>query len=301
MSNETISLVDYHMKEDQISWEDGNLSTLVKSRLRKGGKYTKIRITDHETGEVLQDNLHNKILVPGSQLSACKEFGINPTVLFPSYNKEMGLENSHPAYDKIQPFNEPIVCLWCVGRSGGLNDAGEILACKNTDRIEPVNDMLPFRYVSPKHDLSRELREHYFGRKVDPETGMISYYFKALDTTPQLHVRYLDGTEVLPNMYKIDSSQQVEVYVETRLAVTRLDFRDYFDRVLGWDNADISTLGLVTAWYDDTIIENPDADKKDQYCFRWYQDILPYSKLNFKNIDLYELNKAIDFNYQIFY
>lgn len=291
--SDKIILQDDHIKHDRLSYTVGD-------RLRSGGKRTRIRITDHETGEVLQD-IHNKILTPGSQLSACKEFGINPTVLFPTYNTELGLENSHPPYDKVQPMNDPIVCLWCVGRSGGLNNAGEILACKNTDRIEPKADILPFRYVSPTNDLSRELREHYYGRYVNPETGWISYYFKTLDTIPQLHVRYLDGTEVGANMYRIGSSQPVEVYIETRLAVTRLDFRDYFDYVLGWDNADISTLSLVTAWYDDTIIENPDADPEDQYYFRWYQDILPYSKLNFKTIDLYELNKAIDFNYQIFY
>lgn len=295
----TINLKDTHYKYDRLSKAE-----VIKEALEsKRGRKTRIIITDHNTGEVLQD-LENKITVSGSQFSACNEFGIPPTVILPSYNLELGLENSHPPYNQTQPKNPPIVCLWCAGRSGGLNDAGEVLACKNTDRIEPIDDIVPFRYVSPANDLSRELREHYYGRCPDPEdpdNGYIKYYFKTPDTTPQLHVRYLDGTEVQDNMYNIDSSQSVEIYVESRLSVTRLDFRDYYDRVLGWDNADISTISLLTGWYDDTIIENPDAEPEDQYYYRWFQDIMPYSKLNFKTIDLRDLNQAVDFNYQIFY
>ena len=292
-----ISLVDNHYKYDKLSKDE-----VIKEALNdpNRGRKTRIIIRNHRTGEILQD-LENKITVTGSQFSACKEFGIPPTVIFPTYNLELGLENSLPPYNQTQPKNPPIVCLWCAGRSGGLNDAGEILACKNTDRIEPIDDIVPFRYVSPNNDLSRELREHYYGRCPDLETGYINYYFKTPDTMPQLHVRYLDGTEVSDNMYNIDSSQSVEIYIETRLSATRLDFRDYFDRVLGWDNADISTISLLTAWYDDTIIENPDDKEEDQYSYRWYQDILPYSKLNTKVIDLRDLNEAIDFNYQIFY
>lgn len=292
-----IKLTDTHYKYDKLSKDE-----VIKEALNdpKRDRKTRIIIRNHRTGEILQD-LENKITVTGSQFSACKEFGIPPTVIFPTYNLELGLENSLPPYNQTQPKNSPIVCLWCAGRSGGLNDAGEILACKNTDRIEPVDDIVPFRYVSPNNDLSRELRDHYFGRCPDLETQFIKYYFKTPDTTPQLHVRYLDGTEVSDNMYNIDSSQSVEIYIETRLSATRLDFRDYFDRVLGWDNADISTISLLTAWYDDTIIENPEAKEEDQYSYRWYQDILPYSKLNTKVIDLRDLNEAIDFNYQIFY
>lgn len=268
-----------------------------------GGKHprkTKIIITDHETGKVLQE-VENKILVPGSQITACKEFGITPIVNLPTYNTELKLENSKDPYPETQPANDPIICLWCVGRSGAGPSPSDVIVPTTTDRIAPTDDIVPFRYVSADNDLPSDLRDEYYGRAVDEETGMISYYFKAFDTEPQLHVRYLDGTEVTENMYTVDSSQQVEVYVEVRLALTRIDLRDYFDQVLGWDKANISCISLCTAWFDDTIAENPDAPEEDQVKYKWYQDILPFSKLNFQAIDMIDLNRAIDFNYQVYY
>ena len=77
--------------------------------------------------------------------------------------------------------------------------------------------------------------------------------------------------------------------------------RDYFDKVLGWANADISTISLLTAWYDATIPEDPEQEEEYQTRYKWYQDVLPFSKFNFKAEDLSELNRAIDFIYQIYY
>ena len=116
-----------------------------------------------------------------------------------------------------------------------------------------------------------------------------------------LHVRYLDGTEVTDRMWQVTSTQQVEVYVEMKLSVTRKDFRDYFNEVLGWENANISTISLLTAWYDNTIAEDPTAAEADRTYYKWYQDILPYSKFNFDQNKLVNLNKGIDFTYQVYF
>ena len=229
-----------------------------------------------------------------------EQFGIDYAVKIPTYNEELGLENSYDSYAE-QPHNTPITCLFCVGRGGAGAAPGEIMVVSNIDRIEPENDILPFRYVDPSADLDDEQRAVYYGRKVE-DSGKIAYYFKIFDTTPQLHVRYLDGTEVTPSIYKIESSQQVEIFVEMRLSVSRFDFREYFDQVLGWDNADISTLSLLTAWYDNTsFCENPDAEPGFRKYYKWYQDVLPFSKFNFKRKDLIDLTEAVDFNYQIYY
>ena len=281
-----------------------------------GVKKTRIIMKDHDTGEILGE-FENKILVPGSQATACKQFGIEPVVNLPTYNTELKLENSLPAFPATQPTNTPITCLWCAGRSGAGNSPSEVFVVSNTDRISPnmvgnaadiygietYTDIIPFRYVSEDMDLDEDLRRIYFGRKEvgKDDKKRIAYFFKAFDTDPQLHIRYLDGTEVTEEMYSVDSSQLVEVYVEMRLAVTRKDFRDYFDEVLGWDNADISTISLLTAWYIDNIPENPDADEEDQVKYRCYQDIIPFSKFNFGKEQLVDLNRAIDFNYQVYY
>lgn len=280
---------------------------------RSGVTKTRIIMTDHDTGEVLGE-YENKVLVPGSQITACKQFGLEPAVFFPTYNEELGLQNSHPAFPETQPYNTPITCLWCCGRSGATSTPTEVYTVSNTDRISPnrpvsanpvlYSDILPFRYVTPDSDLNEDQRDYYFGRKVfneDTPNEKIGYFFKTFDTQPQLHVRYLDGTEVTNAMWKVVSSQQVEVYVEMRLALTRQDFRDYFDQVLGWENANISTISLCTAWYDDSIPENPEAVAQDRYYYKWYQDILPFTKFNFSQEQLVDLNRAIDFNYQVYY
>lgn len=277
----------------------------------KGGiTKTKIIMKDHDTGEILGE-YENKILVPGGQVSACKQFGISPVVNLPTYNEALGLENSLPAYPATQPYNEPITCLWCAGISGAGN-TGEIFTVANTNRISPLYttdtnlvekyiDIVPFQYCTPDNDLTEDQRQIYFGRKIvapESERERIVYFFKAFDTDPQLHVRYLDGTEVTERMYEIDSSQNVEVYVEMRLAISRTDFREYFDQVVGWDNAYVNTISLLTAWYDDTLSESESSDSLN---YKWYQDILPFSKFNFDNEKLTNLNRAIDFNYQVYY
>lgn len=277
---------------------------------KSGVTKTRIIMKDHDTGKVLGE-FENKILVPGSQATACKQFGLDPIVNLPTYNTELNLENPHgyADYPEIQPLNTPITCLWCAGRDGAGSSPNEIFTVSNTDRISPkkttaaYEDIVPFRYVDADDDLEEDLRKVYFGRKLINDADgnpKIIYFFKAFDTTPQLHVRYLDGTEVGANMYNVDSSQQVEVYVEMRLSITRKDFRDYFDEVLGWDMADISTISLLTAWYDNYTI-NPEADEDDQVSYKYYYDILPFSKFNFGQEQLFDLNRAIDFIYQVYY
>ena len=274
-----------------------NAATQIVRSMKGGVKKTKIVIVDHETGKILGEG-ENKILVPGSQVTACKQFGIDQVVPFPTYNSELQLENSYPDWS-MQPENEPITCLWCVGQSGFANTPGEIIAVDTKDRIAPTNDILPFRYVKNTEDLDYDQRQVYFGRK-PLSNGKVAYYFKKFDTEPMLHVRYLDGTEVGPNMWNVETPQDIEVFVEMRLSVSRLDFRDYFDQVLGWDKAYINTISLCTAWFRNNIPESP-LSVEDSIYYNWYQDIIPFTKFNFKNNDLTELNKAVDFIYQIYY
>ena len=86
---------------------------------------------------------------------------------------------------------------------------------------------MPFRYQDIDDDLNDDLRKYYFGRKTDEEAGKIAYYFKAFETTPMLHLRYTDGTQITDEMYNVETEQGAECYVETKLRITRNDFRDY--------------------------------------------------------------------------
>lgn len=286
---------------DNVSINNPDIKKKIERKISGGVKKTCIKMIDHETGKVLQEG-HNKILVPGSQSTCCKQFGIKPIILFDTYNKLLGLDNSEEQWE-ADPDNDPIVCLFAVGRDGALTMTDEIAVVMNTDRIEPTGEdgIVPFRYVDADNDLTIDQREQYFGRKVDEENNNIFYYFKAFDTEPQLHIRYLDGTEVSSNMYDIDSSQAVEVYVEFRLSINRQDCREYFDKILGWDKADISTLSLLTAWYESKVENVEEIDETHQITYKWYQDIIPFSKWNFEAEGLTDLTKGIDFIYQVYY
>ncbi len=270
------------LKDRLNNFETLKIKTLFDNAIKTGIKGTKITFTDHDTGETLSET-HNKVLISGGQCLACKLYGIDAIVDLPNYNEAFGLENTLD-YNVVQPYNEPILALFCMGQGGCGTTPNDLFTVRYTERIEPER-MLPFRYCPQDNDLDADMRKQYFGRYIDEE-GMIRYMFKAFDTEPQLHMRYLDGTEITKDMYAIDSSQAAECYVETRLRVTRLDFRDYFDKVLGWDEAIINTLSVCYCWYDNTIDD-----------FLWYQQIMPFSKLNFPTEWLVDLTKAVDINY----
>ena len=261
---------------------------IISNKLSGGPKYTRIVMTDHDTGKVLGE-FENKVVISGSIMSAMKAFGIDTPVILPDYNREMNLDNTLD-YSNTMPKNSPYVCLFCVGDSGCGTTAKDVFTAKFIDRIDPETDILPFRYVDINNDLNDDLRKYYFGRKTLHDVGKVAYYFKAFDTTPQLHLRYTDATQINDQIYNVETDQTAECYVETRLRITRNDFRDYFEQVRGWDMARISTLSLCYAWYDDTI---------DKY--RWYQQIYPYTKLNFSVEWLVQLDKAIDFQYSVYY
>ena len=275
--------------KDSMNFQDDCKITTFKENeafFKRGPKGTRIIIRDHDTGEVLSDT-HNKILITGAQFAACKIFGLDAIVKLPNYNEEFGLENTLD-YETVQPMNEPILCLFAVGQGGCGTNVTDVYPVRYTERIEP-EDMIPFRYVSEDKDLNDDMRKHYFGRYTD-ENGMIRYMFKKFDTEPQLHLRYLDGTQITSDMYTIDSTQNAECYVEMRLRINRLDLRDYFEQVAGWENAIVNTISLLFAWYDDTI---------DDYI--WYQQIVPFSKLNIPNQPFVDLSLACDIQYHIYF
>ena len=296
--NASLHLKDEVKIIDTCSLCDNNKKDII-TRMSGGPVGTRVIFKNHDTGEILGE-YHNKVVITGSQFNAMSVFGIkDPLVTFPSYNKEMNLDYKST---KPEPLNTPIVCLFCVSDSGCGEKPQDIFVSSYTDRIKPApanpssiseftSDMImPFRFVDANKDISDDLRNYYFGKKTFDKLGKIGYYFKKFDTDPQLHLRYADGTQITDNIYNINTEQSAECYVEMRLRITRLDFRDYFESVLGWDKARISSMSLCFAWYDNTI---------DQYVY--FQDITPYTILNFNYQWLVDLDTAIDILYQIYY
>ena len=293
MSEKIISLNDKHSIADLIK-SDHNIAERLGGKVKK----TRIRIIDHNTGEVLGE-YENKVVISGSMFSGCRIFGIDTNLILPSYNDEMEFDNDQPK--DPEGMKKSIVQLFCIGDDGCGATQKDVFIVNFTDRIRPLTDInnvdigciYPFRYQDIDDDLPEQLRDYYFGRKTYSDIGKIAYYFKAFDTIPELHVMYTDGTQVDDNMYDSDTDQVAECYVETRLRITRNDFRDFFEKVIGWDNARISTLSLCYAW-EYEVTEGGETRK-------YYQDIYPYTKLNFPVEQLTNLDKAIDFNYQVYY
>lgn len=283
-----ISIDDTHSIKDLLYSNPG-----LSKRLNGNGQKTKITITDHDTGRVLGEYT-NKILITGSMFSGCKAFGIDTELNLNSYNDEMHFDNDQEK--KVGNYKDSIVQLFCIGDDGCGSTQKDVYICNYTDRIKPLTDLnnieigciYPFRFQDIDDDIPDQLRDYYFGRK--EYTDKIAYYFKKFDTIPELHVMYTDGTQVDDNMYISTTDQVAECYIETRLRITRNDFRDFFEKTIGWDNARISSLSLCYAW------EYVGEDGK-----KYYQDIYPYTKLNFPVEWLVNLDKAIDFNYQVYY
>lgn len=258
-----------------------------------GPKRTEINIyeVDEKGNEILKETVQNKIVATGSIFNAINVFQIQSPFILPNYNEELDLENTLD-YSEIQPYNTPCICLFCVSDEGCGTEPSEVFTANFIDRVDPKK-IMPFRYVDPDDDLSEDLRKYYFGRKELIDENKIAYYFKAFSTTPQLNFKYADGTQVVPeSMYSVDTSQAAEVWVETNLNISREDLRDYFDQVIGWENARVSTISLCYAWY---------ADGLDPNNYRWYQQIIPMTKLNFSFRLLHDLTGSLRFNYRIYF
>jgi len=258
------------------------LATLVDHRISSGVKGTKIIIK--QDGKIV-DELHNKIVITGSAFNAIKAFGIESPVIFPNYNDDMNLEHTLD-YTQVEPLNERACYIFCVDDSGCGTQPGEVYPANYIDRIKPET-MFPFRYN--ESDIDGSLRSIYYGRKV-LDNGKIAYYFKGFDTVPTLNIRLSDGTQIVGDtIYSIDTDQIAECYIELRLSITREDLRDYFDTAIGWDHARISSLSLCHAWYD------------EYEGYRYYQQIQPFSKLNFSYRLLTDLTSSLEFQYLIYF
>lgn len=261
--------------EDGASINDG-------SKYGANARRTEIIFKDPVTGEEFL-RVENKVVISGAQFTACKHFDLAPVVDLPSYNKSLGLDQS--VYGQT-PINVPKICLFGCGIDGCGTENSQVYPVDYGGRIKP-NSLIPFRYQLTNNDISSELRKSYFGRKV--ANGRIAYYFKAFDSVPTLHMRYIDGTPIDSNLYDSTNPKEKETYVEILLKITKQDFREYFTVTTGIESAKINNISLMSGWY------------KEADGFKWYQDIIPITQLNIPNEPLIDPTKGIDIIYHIYY
>jgi hypothetical protein len=289
---------------------------LLIERLKGGPVRTEIDIYEDD---VLKETVSNRVVVTGAMLNALKLFDVESPIHTPTYNEEMELqEGPNPGTITTK---DNFVCLFCCDDSGCGSDPDDIYVANFIDRIKPAKNedlvnivtdhlsdkIFPFRFVDASTDISADLRKYYFGRKQYPASekfpgteivvpkayrNKVAYYFKRFSTEPQLHVQYADGTQIVgPQIYRVATNQACEVYIETQLVINKDDFKDYFEQVLTWPKARVSSVSLVHAF------KNTD----DTDGINWYHNITPYTKLNFSYRLLQSLTSGLRFVYRIYY
>lgn len=229
----------------------------------------------------------NKVLVSGSAYTASKHFNLKPNAFTPSYNTVLALDHTvNEPYegDGIRP--DELVYLFALGTDGCGDEARQVYEEQYTEWIRPES-LVPFRVQLDSDDLSNSMRNKYFGRKAVDDK--VLYYFKAFEGQPEFIQQYIDGTPIDESVYLSNRNDEVESYTEILLKVTKEDCRDYFMATTGINDARINAISLLTAW------------KKEIDGHIYYQDIRPFSRLNFSNESLIDLSKGIDIVYHIYY
>lgn len=251
---------------------------------QKGYRDTEVIFRNIDTKEPIL-TLHNKVVIAGSQTVAMKCFDLPELVALPTYNQDLSLDES--VAHGTTPANTPKVCLFCCGTQGCGQENSQVKPVDYTKRIQPDDDIVPFRYQLLANDLTDEERLKYFGRKTT--TNRYAYYFKAFESDPVLYMRYTDGTVIDANLYDSSNETPAETFVEMNFVITKEDYRDYFRATTGINDARINSISLCTAWYTTSG------------GYTWYQDITPFTQLNIPNEPLIDLTKGIDVLYHVYF
>ena len=281
---------------DKITQEDQMLMNMIDFSQPKG---TQVIVKD-DLGNILWEG-HNKTLIAGSQFIASTLWNIDPIVTLPNYNTELNIDNvPHSSGDP-----SPTICLFCVGISGCGSQNSQVYPVTYTNRIPPTS-LVPFRYEKGT-DVPDEMRATYYGRKYiegsSPDLDRYAYYYKAIESK-QLHMEYVDGTEITSTVYSNPSTVKAITYMEAALTVSKSDCRDIFSSgdftptladgsispPLSLADARINTLSLLSAWY-----------KTGTDGHLYYFDVQPVTQINFSNVNIVDSSTAISILYRTFY
>ena len=276
-----------------LSLHDGHqIKDTMKNNIQRGEFEIKI----HGTNVTLFKG-HNKVIIPGSQFTACKHFNLNRAVQYKSYNDLLTLTDPTGTIFTDAMYRASTVCLFAIGTDGCGAEQSQVYDVDYTKIINPES-LVPFRYqnILPNvetgnNDLTGSMRDIYFGRKIlGDDNNIAAYYFKAFDTAPELKIQYIDGTPVDENIYQSMNSNEAETFIELKMSITKEDARDFFIATTGINTAKVNTISLLTAY----PVQGDDG-------YTYYQGIQPLTKLNFPSIPLIDTTLGIDITYHIYY
>ena len=246
-------------------------------------------------GNTLFTQLENNVVLGGSLYVLEKLFNVRSPLQVATLNEINQINADSSKVSPTDPFpSDHYVCLWGVG-IGGSGDA--------IGNVRPVNfyereigskgnstEMVPFRVVDAP--LTGRDAEKYFFRK-SLTGGKIGYYLKTFESKPVIKTLWgdgvdgEDGTEVTADVYNTDRQDDIEVFAEIVLHLTKREIREYFTMIGQVEKARMSTIALCAG-----IKHEVSSGVYD------YANISMITKLNFGN-EMLE-NKEITFRYRIF-
>ena len=215
------------MDNNKMTEFDSKMRILFDAMKHKDYTSTFIQIRN-ELGEIIHEELHNKVVVAGSAFTMQKHYNKTAPVILPTYNEALGLDNTI-----TEEFNEPgirreeHVYLFCVGNDGCGTENHDVKEVDYRNWISP-SALVPFRVQINGDDLTPLEKNIYMGRKTDVANNRIYYYFKEFDKDPELVMRYVDGTPIDANIYSSTNVLEAESYVELKCKVDTSDCREYY-------------------------------------------------------------------------
>ena len=251
------------------------------------GLRTVVIIQEKKTGKVVFKG-SNRTMLSGSEFMAYHSFRLKDfTFTTPTYNTQLSLEHT-VASSKNDLGANYVTQLFCVGTSGCNRESAIWYPVSNKRWIAP-DELVPFQYVPYDKDLTTLQRETYFGRKFMSTANYYAYYFKKFDSNPIYKKQYEDGTPWTAAIYDDNSEANAQMSVTATMTVTKDDCRDYFINTTGINDGRFNCLSLCLAWTD--VFDG----------FTYYQDIRPFTRINFPNKFLNDLTSEWLITYHIYF
>lgn len=276
------------INEDFTIWSHGNENNMIKIEDgNRNGIKTKVIVRDLNTGEILFRG-HNKTMLAGSEFMAMRMFRIKGGAFTtPTYNTQIGLDSTVSNQTNCMSMNY-YTQVFCIGKDGCNRESAIWYPVSNKKWIKPLN-LVPFQYVPFNDDLNPTERNIYFGRKTISKDQHYAYYFKKFDSDPVLKKQFEDGTPWTASIYDDSSELTAQVVVTNSLTITKDDGRDYYINTSGINDARFNCVELCGAWTN--VISG----------YTFYQDIRPFTRINFPNKYLNDLNAEFSIEYSLYF
>ena len=286
---------------------------------------SKVVLYNYDTGEVIFER-HNKTVIAGSALTAMKLFDLDRNSLdaTPTYDAIMGLDNgangtTYPTMvikdnngnivGSVHDESQRKIIGFCVGQGGAGLDISDVFDVKYASWITPDN-LVPFRY--PLQNADNVDENMYKGRKgltLADGTKRNAYYFKSFSNTPKLVQNYVStigtfsDTVSAGGVYtNTSSADKAQSYVELHLKITKDDCREFFIAHKGIENAKINQISLVSAWTKTVEVTKMDSlGNMKTATYEYFQDIRPFSVLNFPNEIISNHEKSLGILYTLYF